>query len=328
MGVGSARADQRGDGGPSGGEPAHPQLPLPQRRVSPRRCPACGGALATWRPGLDRCRTCGTAVTTGAPAPADPRGYGTDRPRLAAAARPVLAAFDRRRLALAAAVAPPPGQLLDAGAGRGRFVAAARSAGYDARGIEPSPGAVAAARALHGVELEPDGIAGAHVNEGALDVVVLWHVLEHLDDPGAAVRRAAAWLRPGGALVVGAPNLASVQACLGGERWFHLDLPRHRVHFTAAGLRALLEREGFEVVVERHVLAEHNPFGMWQTLVSRATRRPSWLFHALQRNAPLRSRDALVTLALVPLAPLAALAELAAGLARRGGTVAFAARRR
>jgi hypothetical protein len=74
------------------------------------------------------------------------------------------------------------------------------------------------------------------------------------------------------------------------------------------------------------VLAEHNPFGMWQTIANRATRTPSWLFRALQRDAQLRSADAAITLTLLPLAPLAALLELAAGLARRGGTIAMTAR--
>jgi SAM-dependent methyltransferase len=270
---------------------------------------------------------CGTAVTS-APAPADPRGYGTDRPRLAGPARPLLAAFDRARLRLLRRVAPPPGRLLDAGAGRGRFVAAARAAGYDATGLEPSPGAVAAALSAFDVALEPVGIEDADVAPGSLDALVLWHVLEHVEDPRATLERGAQWVRPGGAVLVGVPNLASLQARLGGERWFHLDLPRHRTHFTPAGLRAVLEATGFQPVAERHVLAEHNPFGMWQSLVSRATRTPAWLFRALQRDAALRSRDAVVTLALLPLAPLAALLELAAGAARRGGTIAVVARRR
>ena len=107
-----------------------------------------------------------------------------------------------------------------------------------------------------------------------------------------------------------------------------LDVPRHRTHFTPRGLRALLDRAGFDVVAEHHVLTEHNPFGMWQTLVSRATRTPSWLFRALQRDAPLASRDAVITLMALPLIPLAALLELAAGAARRGGTVAFVVRAR
>jgi SAM-dependent methyltransferase len=290
-------------------------------------CPACLRPLAPWRPGLLRCRACGTAVTEGPPPAGDPRAYGTDRPRLAGLAAPVLAAFDRRRLRLLGAVVAPPARLLDAGAGRGRFVAAARRAGWDAQGIEPSPGAVQAARALYGVELAATGIDDAGVAAASVDAVVLWHVLEHLDDPAAALAHVRGWLRPGGALLLGVPNLGSWQARLGGLRWFHLDAPRHRTHFTPTGIRALLERSGFAAVAEHHVLAEHNPFGMWQTLVSRVTRTRSWLFRALQRDVPLRSRDALVTLALLPLAPVAALAELVAGLARRGGTIAVTARR-
>lgn len=238
----------------------------------------------------------------------------------------MLHAFDRRRLRILAAAAPAPASLLDAGAGRGRFVAAARAAGYDARGIEPSARGVEGALAAYGVELERAGIEDAAVPAGSLDAVSLWHVLEHVDDPGAALDRVAVWLRPGGALLVGVPNLASVQARVGGPRWYHLDLPRHRTHFTPAGLRALLAARGFEVVREHHVLAEHNPFGMWQSLVNRATRRPSYLYNLLKRNAPTASPDLLVTVLALPLAPLAAVAELIAGLARRGGTIAVVSR--
>ena len=124
------------------------------------------------------------------------------------------------------------------------------------------------------------------------------------------------------------PNLASAQARLGGGRWYHLDVPRHRTHFTVDGLHALLRRHALEPVATHHLLAEHNPFGLWQSCVSRATRTPSWLYHALKRNAPLRSRDALVTAAALPLAPLAVALEAAFALAGRGGTVAVVARRR
>ena len=75
------------------------------------------------------------------------------------------------------------------------------------------------------------------------------------------------------------------------------------------------------------MLAEHNPFGLWVSVVSRATRVPSWLYHALKHNAPLRSRDALVTLLALPLVPVAIALEAAFGLARRGGTISVVARR-
>jgi SAM-dependent methyltransferase len=278
---------------------------------------------------LRRCPRCGTAVTAAAATDGmhDSGAYGPGDPRLSRAAAPALAAFDRQRLALVAAAIAPPARLLDAGAGRGRFVAAARAAGYAARGLEPSARGIAAARDHYDVVLDPGGVEDAAILEASIDVVTLWHVLEHVADPDAALARIAVWLRPGGALVVGVPNLRSCQARLGGRRWFHLDLPRHRTHFTVTGLRALLERHGFTVESERHVLAEHNPFGMWQSLVSRLTRRPSYLYQLLKRNAPARSPDLAITLLALPLVPAAAALELLAGLARRGGTVAVTARR-
>ena len=104
-------------------------------------------------------------------------------------------------------------------------------------------------------------------------------------------------------------------------------MPRHRVHFTPRGLEALLSSHGFSVRGIHHVLAEHNPFGMWQSLVSRITRQPSYVYNLLKRNAPLFSPDLAVSLAALPLLPVAALVELAAGAARRGGTIAVVAQR-
>jgi SAM-dependent methyltransferase len=279
-------------------------------------CPACGAAPLRPDGPLRRCQACGSAVTASPPRDGA-RDAGALHPRGARLAAPLLRLFDRGRLAL---LPPPPGRLLDAGAGRGRFVAAARRAGYDARGIEPSLRGVAAARSAYGVELEAIGIA--EHDDAGLDAVTLWHVLEHLDDPGTALDRAASWLRPGGTLVVGVPNLASLQARLAGRRWFHLDLERHRVHFTPRGLDALLRRHGFVPVRTRHVLLEHNPLGMWLSLVPGA-----YPFRLLRREAGLEGRGAAATLLALPLLPAAALVELAAGLAGRGGTIAVVATR-
>jgi len=306
------------------------------------RCPACEGRLLTWRSvpaaerslagrrfDLWRCRECASAVTAGAPAAElhDAGAYRSGRPRLAGVAMPVLRSFDQRRLALLGELAPPGAPVLDAGAGQGRFVAAARAAGYDARGIEPSRRGRQRAAAL-GAPVTQTTVEAAPIGAGSLEAVTLWHVLEHLDSPGAALERIASWLAPGGGLLVGVPNLASLQAQLSGEHWYHLDVPRHRTHFTPAGVIELLRRSGFDVLDVRHRLLEHNPFGMWQSTVNRFTRHPSYLYNLLKRNAPLRSLDLPVTVLALPVAPVAALVELAAGAARRGGTIAVLARRR
>ena len=325
--------------------------PLYRRPMpDPVWCPACAGELSPWRtvaasdpvlrPStflLLRCADCGSAVTDAstdevnlkATAAADlyQRGaYRSGNPRLYRLVRPLLESFDRRRLAMLDPFVPPPARLLDAGAGRGRLVAAANLAGYDAFGLEPSPRGGEAAGVWR-ERIQHTGIEAAQIEPGSLDAVTLWHVLEHLGDPRLALERIRGWLAPRGAVLVGVPNLDSLQARLGGPRWYHLDVPRHRTHFTTRGLHRLLAAEGFSVRRTHQLVLEHNPFGMWQTLVSAFTSTPSYLYNLLKRNAPLRSPDLLVTVAAIPLTPLAWALEMMAGVSGHGGTVAVVATR-
>ena len=304
-------------------------------------CPACRGPLSSWttvpasepalagqRYELLRCGRCGSAVTLGAGGPElhEHGAYRPGTPRLYGLANPLLGAFERQRLAWVRELASPPARLLDAGAGRGRFLAAAAAAGYDAHGIEPSDRGIVAVREKR-LDVRQATIEDAEIDERSVDIVTLWHVLEHVEHPAVALRRIHDWLRPDGGLIVGVPNLDSWQARLGGPRWYHLDVPRHRSHFTPAGITILLMESGFEPVRTRHMVAEQNLFGMWQTLVNRLTRHPSYAYNALKRNAPLRSTDLAITGLAMPVALPAAVLELLAAASGHGGTIAVTARR-
>ncbi len=226
---------------------------------------------------------------------------------------------------------PPGSRVLEVGAGDGKLVGAMRGAGLDARGIDPSPAACAAA-AEAGVEVANVGVDEAQIEAGSLDAVVVWHALEHLDTPADSLRRIHTWLAPRGTLIVAVPNLASTQAHIGGDRWFHQDVPRHRVHLTPVGANALLARTGFATTRVRHLLIEQNPLGMWQTLLNRLTSERDFAFRLLKRDLAATSRgqrwrDLAVTAIAGPLlAPVALVAELVAGLARRGGSIVIEGR--
>ena len=295
-------------------------------------CRACGGACSQWRTArgsepsdtalydLALCSACGSAMTVQpAPPAAHVSGAYAARPprfgRLIRALQRVLAR-DPVRLLRRGGV-PSGARVLDAGAGTGRLVVALREAGYDAAGIDPAPRSDLVAR---------EGI-GEHSDSG-LQAVVLWHVLEHLDDPAASLRRVAEWLTTDGALVIGVPNLRSLQARIAGGQWFHLDLPRHRTHFTPAGLEAVLAGAGFRVAHVRHLVLEHNVHGMWFALLTHLGMTPGFPFHLLKRNVAARPRDLALLLVAGPLLlPVALLLELAGCAMRRGGTVAVVARR-
>lgn len=82
------------------------------------------------------------------------------------------------------------------------------------------------------------GVADAiPVRDGAFDSVLCTAVLEHLEEPGRALREACRVLRPGGTAIYTAPLF-----------WHVHEEPRDFFRYTAFGLRHLFESAGFEVL--------------------------------------------------------------------------------
>ena len=138
-------------------------------------------------------------------------------------------------------------RLLDVGCGNGTFLRDMRDAGWEVSGIDPDPGAVAAARAT-GATVEEGLLTRDTFPAGSFDAVTLSHVVEHLPDPADTLGICLELLRPGGHLWVATPNLDSRGHRRFGRAWRGLEPPRHLAIFTRRALTRLLERLGFEVV--------------------------------------------------------------------------------
>lgn len=135
-------------------------------------------------------------------------------------------------------------RLLDVGCGDGGFLRLARALGHDASGIEFDAAAAALAQG-HGFEVFVGGVELAPITPHSIDQITLSHVIEHLYDPVAMLRRMRAWLKPGGRIWLQTPNIDSAGAHAFGANWRGLEPPRHLVMFNAASLRFALERAGF-----------------------------------------------------------------------------------
>jgi SAM-dependent methyltransferase len=146
---------------------------------------------------------------------------------------------------------PPGARLLDVGANVGAFVKCA-SERFDAVGIEPNPGAVAWAREhmCAGVEIGSifDDVA-AYV--GRFDAVTMFDVIEHVDEPTAALRQCRRYLAAHGVLFITTPDIGSLCSRLLGRAWYYIDLEQHVSLFSMANLKRLLMSEGFEIVDRR-----------------------------------------------------------------------------
>jgi len=140
-----------------------------------------------------------------------------------------------------------PGRLLDVGCGRGDLGATFARRGWRVSGVDPSADACAAARA-QGVDARPGTLESVEFAPGSFDAVVMSHSLEHVLDPLADLTRIHRDMRPGGLIVISVPNFASWQRARFGASWFHLDLPRHRTHFTPRSLAHALTSSGFDLV--------------------------------------------------------------------------------
>jgi SAM-dependent methyltransferase len=80
----------------------------------------------------------------------------------------------------------------------------------------------------------------------SFDAISMFHVLEHEQQPLDLLRRVHRILKPGGRLLVGVPNAASLARRLFGRHWMGYDFSRHRQVFTPRSLQATLSAAGFE----------------------------------------------------------------------------------
>jgi SAM-dependent methyltransferase len=235
-------------------------------------CLACGASLdgAPRIHGRDRmlatpgefdvaiCRACASGTTLPLLQPDDlaalyPDAYGPYAEtagglvqRISELIRAVQGRLALNRFPLDAIAARPPGRGLDVGCGRGDLAAEFVDRGWTMVGVEPSPNACDAARA-RGVDARVGTLATVALEPDAYDMIVFQHSLEHTLDPAGDLARVLAALAPGGLLAVTVPNFGSWQARRFKDRWFHLDLPRHRTHFTRDGLHRAATQAGLDV---------------------------------------------------------------------------------
>jgi len=122
----------------------------------------------------------------------------------------------------------PRGRLLEIGPSTGAFAYLASAAGFQVDTIEIDARCCRFLRDVVGVGVVESGMPSRVLPAlDPYDVIALWHVIEHIPDPWETLAGAAARLRPGGIIVIGAPNPEAFQFRVLGQYWTHLDAPRH-----------------------------------------------------------------------------------------------------
>jgi SAM-dependent methyltransferase len=202
------------------------------------QCDACGHVWLNPRPAL-------SALGVIYP----PHYYAYDyETRVNALARWGKSVLDRRKLAaILARAGQAPRTYLDVGCGSGRYLRAMASRGLARRDIH---GLELDQRVVHMLSAEGFAVECARAEEaeiapGSIDLVTMFHVLEHVDAPDRLVASVAGWLSPQGMLAIETPNLDALDRRLFADRyWGGYHFPRHWHLFVAGTLARLVKRAG------------------------------------------------------------------------------------
>jgi 2-polyprenyl-3-methyl-5-hydroxy-6-metoxy-1,4-benzoquinol methylase len=141
------------------------------------------------------------------------------------------------------------GDLLEIGSAFGVFALQAKRSGFNVKTIEMNEKCCKFLREVIGVENIRSSNPTLELQSLALnDIVVAWHVVEHLNDPLEFIKSAAKNLNKGGILVLATPNPKSFQFRIMGKYWPHLDAPRHLFLLPKEVVVSIAERYGLTFV--------------------------------------------------------------------------------
>ena len=145
------------------------------------------------------------------------------------------------------AVYKKSGKILEIGSSIGVTLKVAQERGYEVLGVDVNKGAAAKARELFSIEVLTQNIFELSHKLKDFDIVILMHVLEHIEDPPSFLKQTVKFLKPDGLLFIGVPNFDSLAAERKQAKWGGLDPMRHLWQFTPGSLQKILDKAGLKV---------------------------------------------------------------------------------
>lgn len=149
-----------------------------------------------------------------------------------------------------------PKSFLDIGCGDGRYLELMARLGIKKEfihGLEFNQRAAENARAK-GLNVHESKVEDAQfLSEHSFEMVSMFHVIEHLANPGDVIQSISKIMAPKGILVIETPNAESWDAALFRSRyWGGYHFPRHWHIFTPSSLARLLNQNGYDLLYTKY----------------------------------------------------------------------------
>lgn len=170
------------------------------------------------------------------------------------------------------------GVLLDIGCGTGVFLEEMQmSGGWKLYGIEPTSAAATYVRERFAIPVINDLVENISLPDNQFDVITMWNVFEHLENPRLTVQKIYSSLKSGGVVIVAVPNYESISRVVFGKYWCGWDLPRHLFVLPRSTLLWLFTQTGFIARENKCFIGSHAIFGHSLAFLHQDLTGTSWL---------------------------------------------------
>lgn len=144
----------------------------------------------------------------------------------------------------------PSGKLLDIGCATGDFLTVARNFGYSAEGLELSRWSSEIVKSK-GIKVHKELLKTLSQKfPGKYDLITMWGVIEHFQDPRSEMIYINKLLKPGGILAIWTGDVDGLMSRILGRRWWYWQ-GQHIQYFTNSSLDHLASFTGFENIVTK-----------------------------------------------------------------------------
>ena len=139
-------------------------------------------------------------------------------------------------------------RLLEIGSGMGHLVGQLEDT-FETYGMDLNHWAVKQSKAvIEKTSLQTASAQELPYKDGAFNVVIIKHIVEHLPDPQKAIQEIGRVTEHGGTLILATPNLDSLLKPLKGDKWIGYQDPTHISLKRPAEWLSFIQGAGFELI--------------------------------------------------------------------------------
>jgi 2-polyprenyl-3-methyl-5-hydroxy-6-metoxy-1,4-benzoquinol methylase len=151
-------------------------------------------------------------------------------------------------------IKPEKGKLIDIGSGLGHFLYHAQNTGWEIDGIEPRIKAADYCYKKFNIKVQNNYFEDFRNERNTkYDLITLWDVLEHVNNPFQHIERSIQLLKKDGLLIFSIPNSSGINAKIFRGNWRYTMSP-HINYFTFKFISDYLKKEGLQIIRADHTI--------------------------------------------------------------------------